>query len=105
MSEDIREQKEMIEAFKAQREAKLRVQTAGDEDAGMVEEPEKKREREDEDASLQFDFKEPETQERKIATNRRVARLPEMTPERRSFAWGIAAFAAAVSAVTYLPWL
>ena len=99
MNEDIREQKEMIEAFKAQREAKLRVQTEGDEDTAMVEGPEKKREREDENVSLQFDFKEPETQERKIATNRRVARLPEMTPARRSFAWGIAAFAAAFGAM------
>ncbi|KAN0138953.1 hypothetical protein V8E53_003341 [Lactarius tabidus] len=102
INEDIREQKEMIEAFKAQREANLR---ADDEDTAMVEGAEKKREREDENAALEFNFKEPETQERKIATNRRVTRLPEMTPERRSFAWGIAAFAAAVSAVTYLPWL
>ncbi|KAH9068316.1 hypothetical protein EDB83DRAFT_2375683 [Lactarius deliciosus] len=104
INEDIREQKEMIEAFKAQREAQLRV---GDEDTAMVEGPEKKREREDEIASLEFDFKEPESQERQIATNRRIARLPEMTPERKSFAWGVAVFAAAVGAVTYLPnpWL
>ena len=99
MKEDIREQKEMIEAFKAQREANLRAHTAGDEDAAMVEGSEKKREREDENASLQFNFKEPETQERQIATNRRIARLPELTPERRSFAWGVAAFAAAVGVV------
>ncbi|KAI0259908.1 hypothetical protein BC834DRAFT_973934, partial [Gloeopeniophorella convolvens] len=92
VNEDIREQKEMIEAFKAQREAKL------------VEQPEKKRERDEENKPLEFDFKEPETEERRIATNRRVAaRLPEMTPERRSLAWGIAAFAAAYSAMTYLP--
>ncbi|KAI9440063.1 hypothetical protein H4582DRAFT_1944773 [Lactarius indigo] len=104
INEDIREQKEMIEAFKAQREAQLR---AGDEDTAMVEAPEKKREREDENSSLQFNFKEPETQERQIATNRRIARLPEMTPERKSFAWGVAVFAAAVGAMTYLPnpWL
>ena len=99
VNEDIREQKEMIEAFKAQREANLRAQSAGDEDAAMVEGPEKKREREDENASLEFKFKEPETQERKIATNRRIAQLPEMTPERKSFAWGVIAFTAAVSAV------
>lgn len=97
-TEDIQEQKEMIEAFKAQREAKLRAQAASDADEAM-DEGERKREREQEDASLQFDFKEPETQERKIATNRRIARLPEMTPERRSFAWGVAAFAAAVGAM------
>jgi len=99
VNEDVRDQKEMIEAFKAQREAKLRVQTVGDEDTAMVEGPEKKRDREDENASLQFNFKEPESQERKIATNRRISRLPEMTPERRSFALGVVAFAAAVGAV------
>jgi hypothetical protein len=97
-SEDIQEQKEMIEALKAQREAKLRAQAASDADEAM-DEGERKRNREEENASLKFDFKEPETQERKIATNRRIARLPEMTPERRSFAWGIAAFAAAVGAM------
>lgn len=98
MHEDIREQKEMIEAFKAQRDAKVRAQVASDEDEAMIEGSEKKRERE-ENSSLQLNFKEPETQERRIATNRRIARLPEMTPERRSFAWGIAAFAAAVGAM------
>jgi hypothetical protein len=96
-NEDIREQKEMIEAFKVQREAKLRAED--DRDDAMNEGSEKKREREGEDASLQFNFKEPEAEERKIATNRRIPRLPEMTPERRSFAWGIAAFAAAVGAM------
>ena len=98
-NEDIREQKEMIQALKAQREAKLREQRAEDRDEAMDEGSQKKREREEEDPSLQFDFKEPETQERKIATNRRTPRLPKMTPERRSFAWGIAAFAAAVGAM------
>ena len=98
-NEDIREQKEMIEAFKAQREAKVREQAGDDRDEAMDEGSEKKREREAENPSLQFDFKGPETEERKIATNRRIPRLPEMTPERRSFAWGIAAFAAAVGAM------
>ena len=98
-NEDIREQREMIEAFKVQREAKSRDQTTEDRDEEVDEGSEKKREREEEHSSLQFTFKEPETQERKIATNRRIPRLPEMTPERRSFAWGIAAFAAAVGAM------
>jgi len=102
-NEDIREQQEMIEAFKTQREAKLRDQTTDDRDEEVDGGSEKKREREEEHSSLQFNFKEPETQERKIATNRRIPRLPEMTPERRSFAWGIAAFAAAVGAMTYVP--
>jgi len=96
-NEDIREQREMIEAFKAQRE--LREQAEDDRDEATDEGSEKKREREGENASLQFNFKEPEVEERKIATNRRIPRLPEMTPERRSFAWGIAAFAAAVGAM------
>jgi len=82
-----------------QREAKSRDQTTEDRDEEVDEGAEKKREREEEHSSLQFTFKEPETQERKIATNRRIPRLPEMTPERRSFAWGIAAFAAAVGAM------
>ena len=94
VTEDIQEQKEMIEAFKVQREEKLRAQATSEKDEG-----ERKREREEENATMQFDFKEPEVQERKIATNRRIARLPEMTPERRSFAWGVAAFAAAVGAM------
>ena len=98
-NEDIREQQEMIEAFKTQREAKSRDQTTDDRDEEVDGGSEKKREREEEHPSIQFNFKEPETQERKIATNRRIPRLPEMTPERRSFAWGIAAFAAAVGAM------
>ena len=99
MHEDIRDQKELVEAYKAQREEYLRAQSAGDQDTAMVEGQGKKREREDENEALEFNFKEPENQERKIATNRRIVQLPEMTPERRSFAWGVAAFAAAVSAV------
>ena len=98
-NEDIREQKEMIDALKTQREAKLREQAAGDRDEGMDGGSEKKREREEGNPSLEFNFKEPETHERKIATNKRISRLPEMTPERRSFAWGVAAFAAAVGAM------
>jgi len=98
-NEDIREQKEMIEAFKAQREAKLQAPAVGDEDDAMNQGSEKKREREEENPPPQFNFKEPETQERKIASNRRITRLPEMTPERRSFAWGVAAFAAAIGAM------
>jgi hypothetical protein len=98
-NEDIREQKEMIEMFKSQREAKLREQAAGDVDEAIDEGSERKRDREEENPSLQFTFKESVTQERRIATNRRVTRFPEMTPERRSFAWGIAAFAAAVGAM------
>ncbi|KAI0049738.1 6-phosphofructokinase [Auriscalpium vulgare] len=105
MSADIAEQKEMIAAFKAQREAALNEHES--EDVGMSTdgEQDKKRDREEEDAPLQFDFKEPgaeTTLERQIATNRRI-RFPEMTTQRKSLAWGVALFAAAAGAVTYLP--
>ncbi|KAI0065094.1 hypothetical protein BV25DRAFT_1989350 [Artomyces pyxidatus] len=102
MNQDIAEQKELIAYFKKQREASR--QGLQGEDAEMLtdEDADKKREREEED--VRFDFKEPvtENQERQIATNRRV-RLWEMTSQRRSFAWGVAAFAAAFGAVTLIP--
>ncbi|TFY67758.1 hypothetical protein EVG20_g3834 [Dentipellis fragilis] len=105
-SQDIAEQKEMIAAFKAQREAN-RAQKDG-EDVGMSSsdgegEGAAKRAREEEDAPLQFKFKEPgaeaEAEERVIATNRRV----KMNPQRKSLAWGVAAFAVAFGAMTMLP--
>ncbi|KAA1467506.1 hypothetical protein DENSPDRAFT_769319 [Dentipellis sp. KUC8613] len=103
--QDIAEQKEMIAAFKAQREAN-RAQKDG-EDVGMSSTDEgegpAKRAREEEDAPLQFNFKEPgaeaENKERAIATNRRVT----MTSQRKSLAWGAAAFAVAFGAMTMLP--
>jgi len=60
-----------------------------------------KRAREDEE-ELRFDFKEPEVGERTIATNRRVSRF-QMEPRTKSFAWGVAAFAVGMGAVTFLP--
>ncbi|THH20721.1 hypothetical protein EW146_g663 [Bondarzewia mesenterica] len=101
-SQDIAEQKEMIEAFKAQREANKQQQQEAEPE--VVEDSSAKRAREEEgERALQFNFKEPETQERAIATNRRI-RMIEMGPERKSFAWGVVAFAAAVGAMTYIPW-
>ncbi|KAI0034545.1 hypothetical protein K488DRAFT_45201 [Vararia minispora EC-137] len=106
MSRDIAEQKELIEAFKAQREA---ARAAEDVDTAMENtqaDEGRKREREEE-APPSFKFKEPKEivadQERQIATNRRVRGIVEMTPERRSFAWGLGAFAAAAAAVSFLP--
>ncbi|KAI0309919.1 hypothetical protein OF83DRAFT_1071332 [Amylostereum chailletii] len=98
MNQDIAEQKELIEAFKAQREAARR---AADESMDDSDDGEKKREREEDGAPLRFEFKEPAAhpQDRQIATNRRV----RMTPERRSLAWGVGAFAAAVAAMTFIP--
>lgn len=60
-----------------------------------------KRAREEEEGSkeeLRFNFKEPETEERKISTNRRVSRF-HLEPRQKSFAWGVAAFAIGIGAV------
>ncbi len=108
--QDINEQKELIQRLKAQREA----QNAGvveetDEDREEAEEGEQveeqpatstngKRSREDEEAPLQFNFREPEeaeTEERQIATNNRV----EQWRGTKRVAWGVAAFAAGLGAV------
>jgi len=62
----------------------------------------KKREREDENVPLKFDFKEPEREQRTILTNRRVGRF-NMEPRTKSFAWGLAAFAVGMGAVAFLP--
>jgi hypothetical protein len=88
MSQDIAEQKELIERLKAEREAPL------------METDSLKRAREDEDETmeLRFQFKEPEVEERQIATNKRVGRF-HLEPRQKSFAWGVAAFAIGMSAV------
>ncbi|OJA18595.1 hypothetical protein AZE42_06569 [Rhizopogon vesiculosus] len=93
MSQDIAEQKELIERLKAEREAPL------------METDSLKRTREDEDderTELRFQFKEPEVQERQIATNKRVGRF-HLEPRKKSFAWGVAAFAIGMSAVSFIP--
>jgi hypothetical protein len=94
--QDIAEQKEMIENLKAQRDALM--QDGGEEDNTIKQ----KRARETEEPQLQFDFKEPEVEERAIATNRRVSRF-RLEPRQKSVAWGLAAFAVGLSAVTFLP--
>jgi hypothetical protein len=107
MQRDIAEQRELIESFKAQRAAALAEANGSvvDEDA-LMENDGRKREREDEGAAPTFNFKEPEEHAlavaRPIATNRRI-QMPEMTPQRRSLAWGMGAFAFAAAAVTYVP--
>jgi hypothetical protein len=75
-------------------------------DDGMKEEYEEeeegpsklKRARQEDEEPLQFEFKEPEVEERQIATNRRVDGF-RMQPRTKSLAWGIAAFAVGMSAV------
>jgi len=103
MTQDIAEQMELIERLKAERDL-LKMQTAGlVPDTGPVVAP-LKRERDDEEKKeeLRFTFKEPETEERRIVTNKRVSRF-ELEPRNKSFAWGIAAFAIGMGAVSFLP--
>lgn len=103
--QDIEEQKKLIEDLKAKRDADTRSKPVIDFDESMEEEDTPatlKRGREDEE-ELRFDFnKESEVGERTIATNRRVARF-QMEPRTKSFAWGVAAFAVGMGAVTFLP--
>ena len=90
--QDIEEQKKLIEDLKRKRN-----QEEGQMD---TEEPSssKKRDREEGDKPLEFQFKEPETEERAIATNNRVGRF-HLEPRAKSFAWGVAAFAVGMGAV------
>jgi hypothetical protein len=86
MSQDVAEQQELIKNLKAQRANNM---SAGDEDTKS------KRSREEEEAPLQFEFKEPEVGERAVVTNKRVW----MEPRTKSVAWGVAAFAIGMGAV------
>jgi hypothetical protein len=94
--EDVREQQKLIQDLKSKRDAaKAKVERV---EMDVVEEYSfKKREREEEEEELRFEFKEPETQERAIATNRRVGRF-HLEPRAKSFVWGIAAFAVGMGA-------
>ncbi|KAJ3713669.1 hypothetical protein EV361DRAFT_869755 [Lentinula raphanica] len=98
--QDIAEQKILIEDLKAKRNAAMKASD------GQIDESEKpvvKRAREEEEeAIVRFNFKEPEIGERAIATNRRVEGYFE-EPRRKSLAWGVAAFAFGLGAVTFLP--
>ncbi|TEB33388.1 hypothetical protein FA13DRAFT_1686136 [Coprinellus micaceus] len=105
--EDVREQKELVEELKRKRDAARAAQEEMEADEEEDEEEEGgpsklKRARHDGEEPLRFDFKEPETEERQIATNRRVGRFA-MEPRTKSIAWGIAAFAVGMSAVSFLP--
>jgi hypothetical protein len=94
--QDIAEQKILIDDLKAKRNAALK---SADEDSSK--QPAVKRSREEE-PTLRFNFREPEVGQRVIATNRRVGGYFE-EPRRQSLAWGIAAFAFGMGAVTFLP--
>ncbi|KAJ7274392.1 hypothetical protein B0H12DRAFT_396127 [Mycena haematopus] len=85
--QDLAEQRDMIADLKAQRDQAL-----------AVDAPTKlKRAREDENKTLELNFKEPEVGERVIATNRRIS------PTQKAAVWGVMAFAFGMTAVTFLP--
>jgi hypothetical protein len=90
--QDIEEQKKLIEDLKQKRN-----QEEGQMDTEELSSS-KKRDREEGDKPLEFQFKEPETEERAIATNSRVGRF-HLEPRAKSFAWGVAAFAVGMGAV------
>lgn len=97
MEEDVREQKELVERLKAERSAAEASQMLATEGSTQTLAP--KREREDEKVEYKLDIKEPETEERAVASNSR-ARVPrQMPPERKSLAWGALLFAAGLGAV------
>ncbi|KAM6504495.1 hypothetical protein JOM56_001438 [Amanita muscaria] len=108
--QDLREQKELIERLKAQKaeeEARKAAAAEAERDEQEEEEEEEeeeeqqeektngKRAREEQEAPLQFQFREPELEERQIATNSRV----EKWRATKRVAWGVAAFAAGLGAV------
>jgi hypothetical protein len=106
--QDIEEQHKLIQDLKDKRDASRKAQLKGEEGMDVAADESsssvhssttgKKREREDEDEPLKFNFKEPEMVERAISTNRRVGRF-NMEPRTKSFAWGLAAFAVGMGAV------
>jgi hypothetical protein len=105
--QDIKEQRKLIQDLKDKRDAARKAQVDTEEGMDVGDESSssshlsttgKKRERENEDEPLKFDFKEPEKDERTISTNRRVSRF-NMEPRTKSFAWGLAAFAVGMGAV------
>lgn len=95
MSQDIAEQKELIQKLK---EAKQAQAAKMDEDMEEEQTLKVKRAREEENPPLLFEFKEPEVGERAIATNQRVGYF-NMRPQTKSVAWGIAAFAIGMGAM------
>jgi hypothetical protein len=84
--QDVAEQQELISKLKAQRTDNMVVT--------------EKREREEDEAPLTLNFKEPESGDRIIASNRRV-RL-NLDTRQKSVAWGIAAFAVSFGAMYVL---
>ncbi|KZT22358.1 hypothetical protein NEOLEDRAFT_1157775 [Neolentinus lepideus HHB14362 ss-1] len=105
MHEDIAAQTELIQKLKQEQQEQDSRKAAEVDAMKENETVSKKRQRvEEEEGQYKFEFKEPQNQERAIATNRRVTGFYErMAPERKSAAWGAFAFAAGLGAVTFLP--
>jgi len=101
MVEDVQEQIDLIESLKAQRAAKDQEKMMKD---GPEESSTLKRTIAEVEPPLQLDVKAPEVGVRAVATNSRIRMLQNMPPERKSLAWGIAAFAAGVGAVMLPNW-
>ncbi|KAJ3573648.1 hypothetical protein NP233_g2298 [Leucocoprinus birnbaumii] len=110
--EDVLEQKKLISDLKAQRAARAQQAAedgaqedteanAGEEESTSEVQASKKRGREEGEPEYKLNIKEPEVGERAIATNRRVRF--QMEPRTRSFAWGVAAFAVGMGAVSFIP--
>jgi len=103
--QDILDQKRLIDDLKKAKAEKLRakeelVDEEMEESEEESQEPAKlKRIRQEEEEQLTFNFKEPETEERQIASNRRVEGRFNLQPRAKSLAWGIAAFPVGMGAV------
>ncbi|THH30022.1 hypothetical protein EUX98_g4174 [Antrodiella citrinella] len=101
MAEDLREQKELIERLKAERAQKAQESIDDmEEDVAAEASIGQKRGREDEKEELRLNIKEPETEERAIATNKRVAGV---SAQHKSLAWGTLLFAVGMGAVSFIP--
>lgn len=94
LTQDLEEQRDLI--------ARLKAERAGSDDMMITSGGAEKREREDEEAPLALNIKEPEKDQRLVVTNSRVRGL-NLDTKQKSFAWGVAAFAVGFGAITYLP--
>ncbi|KAL0954968.1 hypothetical protein HGRIS_003898 [Hohenbuehelia grisea] len=101
--QDVAEQQQMIADLKAQREAILLQASQETVEDAESSDPKLKRSLEETEDKFTFEPKEPEIGERQIATNRRVSGFRGLPPQQKSFAWGVAAFAVGLGAVTFLP--
>lgn len=96
MEHEIEEQHELIERLKAERAARDQDDAMDNESNGTSG---VKRTIAEVEPPLQLNIREPETEVRKLATNSRIRGLQNMAPERKSLAWGVAAFAAGIGAM------